>query len=799
MPSFPFRGSGIQIFLLTLAAGAFLGLAAMGLLPWAAAILAPGFNVDLPAQVRWAWALAWLGVAALLGLGWAVWLDRRLLRPLRAFTKHNQTLASGEGDAGAQVVPGTAAPEIRELAASFSLSMRRVTIIEQLSRLIVQSRDPIRLREQMLPTLIEALNGDRGSLWASAPDGGYFVGVAEVRGSNVGDDSMLGVRMTHASEPLLEAMELQGDPVLITDCADPAYARLVGDGLIARYAVGALLGVPLMQLQKMIGYMLVQRSSHGHGFDVGDLGLARSLGAFAAVALENTRNQEAERARTSRMTALAELAATLTTRHRQRDVLDEVVTRGAALANSATCSVLLVNESLDALVLSAQVGLSPSELSMSLPLQHPLVHTFLDQGQPFIVEDIDRSMPELRGVLVRPDLGSIYILPLRAAGRTLGALTLGFLDHRRPDAAELSVAEMLASVAAAALQNASAFEGEVEQRNLLSTVAEISRRVSGILDTEWMLTEVCRLLAREFNFDWVHVFLVNETRTAMTYAAGFGPLGESFAGRSLELPVDQASLVGRVAISGNAERQAEGAGDAFRASDPSLQEVRSEIALPVIAHQLVIGILNVQSARAKAFGPDDDRLLSVVAEQISVALDNAHHHAQVQAQARLDSLTQVLNHGAFLEALHARVEEAKASDTPLSLIMLDVDYFKAYNDQFGHVSGDAALSTIVQAIRAHVKTRDAVGRWGGEEFGVALVGATKVQASGVADRIRATLSTLSPVDRLGRHMPAPTVSQGIAGWGIDAEDADRLVDVADQALYAAKARGRDQVVVAGQA
>ncbi len=69
---------------------------------------------------------------------------------------------------------------------------------------------------------------------------------------------------------------------------------------------------------------------------------------------------------------------------------------------------------------------------------------------------------------------------------------------------------MLASVSAAAIQNAKAFEGEVEQRNLLATVAEISRRVSAILDTEWMLNEVCRLLAGEFDFEWVHVLLVNE-------------------------------------------------------------------------------------------------------------------------------------------------------------------------------------------------------------------------------------------------------------------------------------------------
>jgi diguanylate cyclase (GGDEF)-like protein len=796
MPSFPLRGSGIHLFLLNLAGGALLAWAVLALWPWAATGLGVG-PIELSSKARWAGGLAIFGLSALLGLGLSLWLEGRLLRPLRGFIDQNQALATGRAELAVPALATAPAPEITGLASTLSLAMRRVTVIEHLSHMIVQSRDPVRLREQMLPVLIEAVNGDRGSLFTLAPEGGYFLGVAEVRGPKPAVDTTVGVRMTQASEPLLRAMELQGEPVLITDSADPAYARLIGDGRIAQHAAGALLGVPLMQLKKMIGYVLVYRTGHGPGFEVGDLGLARSLGAFAAVALENTRNQEAERARTSRLTALAELAARLTTFHRQRDVLAEVVTRGAALVKSATCAVLMVNEGLDALVLTAQLGLSPSELSLSLPLKHPIVHTFLDQGQAFIVEDIDRAMPELRDLLVRPDLGSIYILPLRATGRTLGAITLGFLDHRRPDEAELSVAEMLASVTAAAIQNASAFEGEVEQRNLLSTMAEISRRVSGILDTEWMLNEVCRLLARELNFDWVHVFLVDSSGTSLKYAAGLGPLGESFASRSLALAADDTSLVGRVAVSGKVERQGDATGDAFRAADPGFQQVHSEIGLPIIAHQQVIGVLSVQSVRPKAFGPDDDRLLSVVAEQISVALDNARHHAQVQAQAKLDSLTQVLNHGAFLEALDGLVQDAGASDSPLSLIMLDVDHFKAYNDQFGHVAGDAALSTLVQAIRTNVKMRDAVGRWGGEEFGIALIGATRAQARAVADRIRDTLSKLSPVDRLGRHMPAPTVSQGIAEWGLDAEDADRLVDVADQALYLAKERGRDQVKTAG--
>ncbi len=625
-------GFRTQLLLCVFAGSALSAILAVGVLTWVMGGVAspPGSSLAVVGAT-----IFLLSLTLTLVEYWLV--QRGVMTPLRWLLARDQILADGvqvEEDWG---VSNWAVPEVQQLADSRGEVTRRLRVMEQLSRLIVQSKDPIRLREQILLAVVDALGGYHGSLWGLAPAGGYFVGLAEIGGEGLGGRTAVGVRLTHASEPLLEAMERQAEPVLIMDPKDPAYTSLIGEGFIANHESGSLLGIPMMQVGKMIGCLLVSLSDPASSFDAADLALARPIGAFAAVALENTRSQEAERARTLRMSALAELATTLTTRHRLRDVLSEIVSRGASLANSATCAVFILDESVGSLVLSAQVGLSSSALSMSLPLSHPLVHTFLHQGQPLIVEDIDHEMPDLRELLVRGDVGSIYVLPLKATGRILGALTLGFLDHRRPDEAELSVSEMLASVSAAAIQNAMAFEGEVEQRNLLTTVAEISRRVSAILDTEWMLNEVCRLLAGEFDFEWVHVLLVNEPGTELSYAAGFGPMGGGLEQDELTLPVDEASLIGRIVQSSKAERQGRMAGDAFQASDRSLRDVQSEIGVPIVAHNRVIGVLAVQSASPDAFGSDDERLLGIVTEQIGVALDNARHHAQVQSQARQDS------------------------------------------------------------------------------------------------------------------------------------------------------------------
>jgi diguanylate cyclase (GGDEF)-like protein len=349
------------------------------------------------------------------------------------------------------------------------------------------------------------------------------------------------------------------------------------------------------------------------------------------------------------------------------------------------------------------------------------------------------------------------------------------------------------------IQNARAFELEVEQRNLLASTAKISRRVSGILDPDRMLREVCDLLSKELGYDYVHVFLVHDQEGSLAYAAGSGRVGQEVKHQGLDLPIGKDSLVGWSAERCEPLRVDHVNHDLFHKAHPMLANVRSEVALPIVAHQRVLGILNVQSGRQAAFTVEDEQLLAIVTEQVAVGLENARHHAEVQEQARLDSLTEVLNHGAFLEAVYELTDRCLKEGIPLSLIMLDVDHFKEYNDRFGHVAGDAALRTTVQAIRAHVKRRDAVWRWGGEEFGIVLVGATKEQAVLVADRIRSTLRELTPVDKLGREMPSPTVSQGIAALGEDAEDPDILVDVADQALYLAKSSGRDQVRIVGGA
>jgi diguanylate cyclase (GGDEF)-like protein len=225
----------------------------------------------------------------------------------------------------------------------------------------------------------------------------------------------------------------------------------------------------------------------------------------------------------------------------------------------------------------------------------------------------------------------------------------------------------------------------------------------------------------------------------------------------------------------------------------------SWMGVPMLVGERCLGVLAIASYTPYAFSDDDASLLTSLASQAALAVDNARQHERVKEQARRDSLTGVYNHGHLLLTLDEEVGLGRKQRTPVSLIMLDVDYFKEYNDRYGHVVGDEVLCRLVQVIQAHIKDSGVVatiGRWGGEEFAIGLPGSTEEQALQVAHGIRDSLAQVILCDKSGALIPSPTVSQGIATFPHDAMNTAELVDVADEALYVAKGAGRDRIVMA---
>ena len=186
-------------------------------------------------------------------------------------------------------------------------------------------------------------------------------------------------------------------------------------------------------------------------------------------------------------------------------------------------------------------------------------------------------------------------------------------------------------------------------------------------------------------------------------------------------------------------------------------------------------------------------LLSNLAQHAALALDNTVHHKQVEEQSRLDSLTGTYNHRYFLKALQDHIDQASSNGQVISLIMLDIDFFKQYNDSYGHQVGDAILTKLCETIQQYIKRTDFVGRWGGEEFAIALPGAKGDEAHQVAGRIQKSMQNMTIIDPKQVTIPAPTVSQGISVFPDEATEINRFIYLADQRLYVAKGLGRNQI------
>ncbi len=228
----------------------------------------------------------------------------------------------------------------------------------------------------------------------------------------------------------------------------------------------------------------------------------------------------------------------------------------------------------------------------------------------------------------------------------------------------------------------------------------------------------------------------------------------------------------------------------FRRRNHERYYTRSCICAPLIFQGRVRGVINVNNKRSQSsFSADDLRLLQTIAGHAAMALANARRFEEMEERAQRDALTNLANHGFFWSSLDAEVKRADRHERQLSLAIIDVDHFKAYNDRYGHRQGDSALVAVSQAIAAASRAHDLTARYGGEEFAVILPETPKEGAAIFGEKVCGAVEALADYGL--------TVSVGIACLSDSNGTATDLVEKADAELYRAKSKGRNQVCAAG--
>jgi diguanylate cyclase (GGDEF)-like protein len=205
----------------------------------------------------------------------------------------------------------------------------------------------------------------------------------------------------------------------------------------------------------------------------------------------------------------------------------------------------------------------------------------------------------------------------------------------------------------------------------------------------------------------------------------------------------------------------------------------------------------VETVRAGAFDYiEKPASLETIQMRVQKALEYAAlitSSAEYKRRATTDALTGLHNFGYFQEQIRRELEAARRYEYPVSLLMMDMDHFKAYNDAHGHTTGNRLLMELGALLQSHVRKADVACRFGGEEFAIILPHTGKKDAYLLCDRLRATIETMGFAGEEALPSGKVTVSSGVATFPEDADNAEDLIERADKALYAAKRSGRNLV------
>ncbi len=389
--------------------------------------------------------------------------------------------------------------------------------------------------------------------------------------------------------------------------------------------------------------------------------------------------------------------------------------------------------------------------------------------------------------------GAALGVPMRYEDKLIGVV---YIQNATPNSIiedDIPVLETLANHLASALQNARLFADVQDHLTAANSLQSISQVVTSSLDLEKIFTIVVALLQENYGFNHVCIYQLEGDVLRLGAQVGY----------PTDLVIHEIRITSGVAGRAIRTRQTQFLPNVK--DDPSFlrasHEVQSEICVPLLKDNIVLGVLNVESTEVRPLTAKDVELLEAFARPVAMAMDNARLHARVKSLALTDGLTGLINRRAFDQYLETEIARAARYSHTLSLIILDIDSFKAYNDLHGHPAGDERLKSIAGILTENVRHPDVAARYGGEEFAVILPHTDKTGALVMAERLRIASASQSPdyVPSPGHPVAGYTISLGVATFPHDGKTSKELLLAADNAELHAKRLGKNQTRAATMA
>lgn len=372
---------------------------------------------------------------------------------------------------------------------------------------------------------------------------------------------------------------------------------------------------------------------------------------------------------------------------------------------------------------------------------------------------------------------ALAAMPLVAREKMVGILYVDAISKTNLSRSELDYLQILCSQAAIALDNTRLYQRISHEAKEMALLYEVSRSFISTLDFDRLLKNILERLKETFGYLNLAIMLVDEEKHEL-YPRSYINYPDNIKTLRFRIGID--GITGHVAATRKMYYSPDVSIDQYYRT--GVDDARSEVCFPLMIGERLVGVLDVESYEVNGFTQDDIHMLSGLSAQIAIALENSRLYEEAKRLSLTDPLTFLPNRRNLDIFLDAEIRRALRYRRKFSVLMIDFDNFKNYNDSFGHLAGDKILKKFGQIMKETIRDVDFLGRYGGDEFIAVLPETDRTFALEVAERMRKKIHA-------EETEPKITLSIGIASFPTDSKDKVQLLHIADQACYEAKQLG----------